>query len=166
MWCTGLSLENDPYESPEIKQRRVLVQRAGELKRCTYLSNWPDFIQKVQYWRARRMFARSRLEDIAPLGTQLRSLELKPSSFLPDPSREKCREIVRSVVSRRAEKLGYENRSPIPTDTLADGRLLLFSPEETLTDGAARYSSKGFFDADNVPPWDTWVGFQEQYVIS
>ena len=54
----------------------------------------------------------------------------------------------------------------MPTDDLAHGKLLLFSPEETLSDGAARYSSKGFFDDENVPPWDTWVAFCEPYLIS
>jgi hypothetical protein len=38
-----------------------------------------------------------------------------------------------------------------------DGRLRLFYPDESLFDGAAEVASRGFFDADNVPAWDTWV---------
>ena len=166
VWCTGLPIENNPHEGPEIVHRRALGRRAGELYRRAHLSNWPDFITKIQYWRAGRMFARAALHDIAPLHAQLRSPELQPQSFLPDPSRKKCSEIVRGVISRRAERLHPRKGSPAPSHSIADGRLLLFSPEETLTDGAACYSSKGFFDVDNVPPWDTWVAFHDQYVIS
>ncbi len=165
VWCMGLPIENDPDESSEIRRRRELGRQAGELYRRAHLSNGPEFIKKLQYSRANRMFARARLLDIAPLEAQLRSPDLKPDPFLPDPSHEKSNKILRSVVSRRAEILRSEKRSPAPTDQLAAGKLVLFSPEETLTDGAARYSSKGFFDIDNVPPWDTWVAFQEQYVI-
>jgi hypothetical protein len=48
-----------------------------------------------------------------------------------------------------------------PAADLAGGRLLLFAPDETLSDGAAEVLSTGFFDADNVPPWDTWVDYIE-----
>ena len=33
-------------------------------------------------------------------------------------------------------------------------------------DGAAKYSSNGFFDVNNVPPWDIWVAFSEQTLVS
>jgi hypothetical protein len=42
---------------------------------------------------------------------------------------------------------------------LNGGRILLFDPSATLTDGAAEIASGGFFDVDNIPPWDTWVCF-------
>lgn len=165
VWCTGLPIESDPYEAPEIKQRRALATKAGELNRRTYLSHWPEFLKKIQYSRARRMFARSRLAEISPLDAQLRSPELRP--ILPfDFHREKWTGIVKTVISRRAEKLQLQKRSPMPANDLAGGKVLLFSPEETLSDGAARYSSKGFFDDDNVPPWDSWVAFFDQYLIS
>jgi hypothetical protein len=34
------------------------------------------------------------------------------------------------------------------------------------TNGAAEYVSFGFFDVDNVPPWDTWVTMFGKYVVS
>lgn len=40
---------------------------------------------------------------------------------------------------------------------LADGRILAYSPEETLSDGAAEVATDGFFDAETVPAWDTWL---------
>ncbi len=41
---------------------------------------------------------------------------------------------------------------------LQGGRLLIFFPDGTLSDGAAEASSHGYFDGENGPPWDTWVG--------
>jgi hypothetical protein len=52
-----------------------------------------------------------------------------------------------------------------PATDLAGGRLLLFAPDETLSDGAADVSSGGFFDSDNVPPWDTWVAYIDDLAI-
>jgi hypothetical protein len=43
---------------------------------------------------------------------------------------------------------------------------LEYVPDENLFDGAARYSSKGFFDVDNVLAWDTWVYFFQGHLIS
>lgn len=41
------------------------------------------------------------------------------------------------------------------------GRLLVYFPDEDLTDGAAEVASQGFFDVYNAPPWGTWVGYFE-----
>jgi hypothetical protein len=48
----------------------------------------------------------------------------------------------------------------VPRDTIKsphDGKLLLFYPDGSLSDGAAEVASRGFFDNDNVPAWDSWV---------
>lgn len=34
---------------------------------------------------------------------------------------------------------------------------LVVEPAQSLSDGAARLASSGYFDDDNFPPWDTWV---------
>ncbi len=160
-------VETDADEDSETKFRRRLGQKAGELYRRAHLSNWPEFVKNFQYRRASRMFARARLVEIAPLRAQFRSPALQPPPFLPNPTREKCSEIVGGGVALRADKLCKAERSPTTSIAgIADGRLLLFIPEETLTDSTASYASKGFFDIDNVPPWDTWVCFYEQYVVS
>jgi hypothetical protein len=46
---------------------------------------------------------------------------------------------------------------PSPATDLGGGRLLLFAPEDSLSDGAAAVHSRLFFDGDNEPPWDSWV---------
>jgi hypothetical protein len=43
---------------------------------------------------------------------------------------------------------------------------LIYYPFENLACGAAQVSSSGFFDVNNVPPWDIWVGFSETAIIS
>src|SRR5262249_18335876 len=47
-----------------------------------------------------------------------------------------------------------------PAADLAGGRLLIYEPGSNLCDGAAAVETEGFFDGDNMPPWDTgfWVG--------
>jgi len=40
---------------------------------------------------------------------------------------------------------------------LCGGRLLAYFPENDLADGCAERVSDGFFDVDNIPPYDTWV---------
>jgi hypothetical protein len=40
-----------------------------------------------------------------------------------------------------------------------EGRLLSFAPDETLSDGAAEAVSQGFFNVENEPPWDLWLGY-------
>jgi hypothetical protein len=46
---------------------------------------------------------------------------------------------------------------------LQGGKLLAYFPDESVIDGASEVASKGFFDAMEVPPWDTWVGFFREY---
>jgi len=41
---------------------------------------------------------------------------------------------------------------------LHGGRLLTYFPDAELEDGAAEAETGGFFDVNDTPPWDTWVG--------
>jgi hypothetical protein len=62
--------------------------------------------------------------------------------------------LVENVVSFRADLV--KDIKPI---TSLEGRLLVYFPDLNLSDGAAEQASGGFFDADNAPPWDTWLSF-------
>lgn len=44
-----------------------------------------------------------------------------------------------------------------PAASCAVGRLLAFDPWLSLGTAEAWTASAGYFDADNLPPWDTWV---------
>ena len=80
----------------------------------------------------------------------LRSDELRPSYL--ENSRESS---VRTVASRRERAVKLDPASG-PASRRA-GRLLVYFPDANLADGAAEVASRGFFDVDNVPPWDTWI---------
>jgi len=70
------------------------------------------------------------------------------------------RDVAVSVV---ADARGYSDpaaKAATPVQSAADlqgGRLLVYFPDEELSDGAAEAETAGFFDAYNAPPWDTWV---------
>src|SRR5262245_47134966 len=57
--------------------------------------------------------------------------------------------------SRRLSASGKRNFSSVTG--LCGGRLLAYFPDDNLADGVAEAESKGFFDIDNIPPYDTWV---------
>jgi hypothetical protein len=93
---------------------------------------------------------RGKPED--PRGS-LRSDALRPWMLAPDRG-----EIVFSVVRNRALQL-FSN-PPDSFDALAEldhGKLLVYFPDANLCCGAAQDESRGFFDIENVPPWDTWI---------
>ena len=109
------------------------------------------------------LFRQADLSSIAPLEGQLRTPSLRPSSSLPEARTATDRDdIVRSVVARRSALVDAQS---LPGDVRV-GKLLLYAPEENLADGAASYASNGFFDVDNVPPWDTWVAFSHGALLS
>jgi hypothetical protein len=84
----------------------------------------------------------------------LRSRELFPDLLAPDRA-----SVVVNVVRRRASALPGMRVSAIRSHgDLRGGRLLAYFPDATLADGAAETQSRGFFDGNNTPPWDTWVG--------
>jgi hypothetical protein len=69
---------------------------------------------------------------------------------------------VNALANKRAELLaggGWQPRKPY--DDLDGGRLLLFDPDSSTSDGTAARESNGFFDGDNLPAWDTWVWYAE-----
>jgi hypothetical protein len=73
---------------------------------------------------------------------------------------------VSEVVSKRSAQ-NQQNPSVEGHSISADsGRFLIYFPHENLADGAAQVSSNGFFDVNNVPPWDVWVSFSDGALIS
>lgn len=78
------------------------------------------------------------------------------------PTTDQRQRIVNALANRRVnllperrEYLDQGIRKP------SKGRLVLFDPDDTLSDGAAESESHRYFDVDNVPAWDTWVFFVE-----
>lgn len=87
----------------------------------------------------------------------LRSPELLPNLLHQGPADALCQ-----VGRSRQYNLEYRGMSVQEgAPKLGNGRLLIYFPRATLSDGYAEVLSQGFFDADNLPPFDTWVTFFE-----
>lgn len=101
---------------------------------------------------------------------QLRSRELDPSDFLRVPTydelgiglwvEEKRASYKRAThaINKTRSILLRDTKIEIPDLAAAQskGRLLLYWPMENVEDGAASAGSRGFFDIEDSPPWDTW----------
>jgi hypothetical protein len=111
---------------------------------------------------------------------QLQSRELDPSTILRVPRSDE-RSIGVWIETKREsyQRAVYainERRSTLVRDTnieIADlaaaqskGKLLLYEPLETVTDGASESSSLGFFDIEDAPPWDTWFLYSGGTIFS
>jgi hypothetical protein len=111
-------------------------------------------------WRIAETMAwcagRARLGDMRDC---LRSAELRPLLARDEPLGITA-EIVDEMAERRARALRELFRKyptqPAGARALGGGRLLVFDPGSSLSDGAAAVESAGFFDDHNVPPWDCW----------
>jgi hypothetical protein len=166
-WCMRHSIESNPVESIEARERRKLGAKAGEFAKKSVQTNGPKFWKSYLLRRALRLYAEAKLYELIPLAKQLRSPLLQPVPFESGQSSAARAKIVETLADKRADQLRIEQR--YPSTLLPDpgaGRLLLYAPDENLCDGAAQSSSKGFFDVDNIPPWDTWVCFVDRYLVS
>lgn len=87
--------------------------------------------------------------------TDLRSVALRPSLFHDGPE-----DVVRDLGQRRQQQLRIGKLEVrYETPVIAAGRFMLYFPDENLSDGYAELVSGGFFDAENLPAYDTWVSF-------
>jgi len=164
-WCSAQPLESNLVQTAEIQERRKIGERAAKLSQRGHISRAPGFWKSFLKGRARHLWAIAKVHEIVPLAEQLRTPFLRPSSFLTKQSAVERQRIVETLAEKRADQLRKEHRYPLAVSDLSGGRLLKYAPDENLCDGAAQYSSKGFFDVDNIPPWDTWVCFIEPYLI-
>lgn len=82
----------------------------------------------------------------------LRSSVLRP--WLLAPNRQ---EVVTTLQRYRTQRL---RGAQLSNDgrALRSGRLLLYFPDANLSCGTAEVESHGYFDVENTPPWDTWIG--------
>jgi hypothetical protein len=92
-------------------------------------------------------WCRPRLRTQDPQAS-LRSVETRPRSLEPDYFAA-----VRTVAIGRRQAGAHR----VPFRSLEGGRLLVFFPDLDLACGAAEAESRGYFDVNNTPAWDTWV---------
>jgi len=88
---------------------------------------------------------------------------LRNAAFRPRMLEANRSSAVDAVVYARELYGGVDMRKAGTPRDLGGGRLLIYFPNDDLACGAAEYQTAGFFDVNNVPPWDTWVDyFQDQ----
>ena len=121
-------------------------------------------IQTLEQFKARlaqTIFWCAPRVDKANPSASLRTPKLRP--HLLEENRSSA---VDTVVYARESYGGVDIRkATIPRD-LGGGRLLIYFPNSDLACGAAEQETAGFFDINNVPPWDTWVAYlQDEYNI-
>ena len=169
VWCGQRQLISE-VNDPEVRRQHDLARQAGELGSQAYRERngfWNRVLHRdythSPLWRQTKKLLAQVDFTLAPLKDQLRSAALTPSGSLAAARSESERQaIVHLVAGKRAGLVG----AVAPTADLQGGRLLAYAPDENLADGAARFASQGFFDDDNVPPWDTWVAFSQGILVS
>lgn len=102
--------------------------------------------------------------DTSDPSERFRSPELRPSIDIGEhtDSLDLVRTAVQHVIDQRFNHLAADRGA----GNLSGGRLLAFYPQVTISDGFAAIESDGFFDPANVPPWDTWIYFVDDFLIS
>jgi hypothetical protein len=179
-WCSLQTLETDPPETDEFRQRQQLGRQGRELYKrgkllekkgsvrswlLSHLQLGPQGDPKELQREGLALMRAGDVTSILPLNNQLRTLELKPRSFF-DRQFDRFA-IVEELIEKRAELLRQQTRYPDKvSSSLAGGKLLVYEPDDNVSDGASQYQTKGYFDLDDAPPWDTWVCYLERHLIS
>jgi uncharacterized protein (TIGR02996 family) len=151
-------------------------QFAGEVRLACEQNGWIEYDHLVLTPKQLVFLFRCRLADtIAFCGERplpLRTWDLEPRTLVgytathgwpyADDIDWPSMTLQLSLVRRqRLEQIG---KAPIkPANGLAGGRLLVFDPAASMSEGYSSQHSQGYFDADNIPPWDTWVMCMARY---
>src|SRR5687768_7246799 len=114
--------------------------------------DWLNRIAEAELW-----YLRCFRPNKHPL--QFRSLELRPGT-VPDFSiaLDNWVQVVDSVCLNR-KSLVTESLPKDVSNQALSGRLLVYDPAFNLRCGGAEVATEGFFDTDNIPPWDLWIGY-------
>ena len=166
-WCNMRSHDAD---LDAIRQRHALyLQSEQQLQKARTAANQGWLRRKIadtKQWQNAMALLKQIRDSLGPMDRKLRSAELKPrfalDEFEADATWAKA---VAEVVAKRSQ-LTANISSREDAGSAVTGRLLLYNPSENLACGAAEVSSNGFFDVNNVPPWDIWVDFSEGILVS
>jgi uncharacterized protein (TIGR02996 family) len=155
---------------PNDAARRNLAERR---RRARQQHGWQEYDGLLLTWDQMVTVFRFRLAeavahcagDLPPL----RTWELEPRGLVglthwsggwPDAVSEDWPSLAHELAVARRRSLARTGRAPARLMShLAGGRLVLFDPLTTPSDGRTHRDSKGFFDAQGAPAWDTWVTF-------
>ena len=75
--------------------------------------------------------------------------------------------IVEALCDARLTLIQGAGGHPMPADIrLEGGQLLQYEYDANVEGGAVAYESKGFFDDESAPPWDTWVCYRGDTIVA
>jgi hypothetical protein len=114
-------------------------------------------------------------------GSPFRSPELNPFAILDIPSFSDSLDPVEAWLEKKDDRYGQaiswinETRLTLlkregvkisdAIPSLSKIQLLVYEPLETVCDGAAEAASRGFYDSEDAPPWDTWFLYEERAIL-
>lgn len=168
-WCKSHSFWAEA-DSEKVRECHTLYLRAEQLakeaQRSTKASGTGRNVTKSKAWQDAMALFKQIRDSLGPMHRKLRSSELKPSFDIVDlRTNLQWSEAVGEVVAKRSRSISGGAVAKKNANAVG-GRLLLYYPHENLACGAAEYSSNGFFDSNNVPPWDLWIEFSEETLVS
>jgi hypothetical protein len=169
-WCANRPAGANHAGSDAIRRRRALyAQSEQQLQEARVRASRGWFRRKVvntKQWRQAVALLKQIRDSLGPLEHRLRSANLKPDLDLSEIRTDSLwAEVVAEVVAKRSQLMSKISPKGCSGNE-AGGRLLLYNPNENLACGAGEHSSNGFFDVNNVPPWDIWIDFSEGTLIS
>jgi len=122
----------------------------------------PEYLRNIELLKERK-FKKVNFTLLRPLSEQFRSSALQPSIEIGDFRTEDERKCtVDELIAIRSQLLSVHG--PLDQDRILSGkqgRLLVCWPAENVSDGASEVASLGFFDPNDIPPWDTWIHYAE-----
>jgi uncharacterized protein (TIGR02996 family) len=155
------------HESPKAPVRQEYEQ---ELARARQEHGWVEYDGLALTWDHLVSVFRFRLGEAAAFCARrdlpLRTWDLDPRTLAGRFTAEgwpRSRDIDWSAMAlqlalARRRLLERAGRAPSRlAGSLLGGRLVLYDPRETLSAGLSHRFSDDYFDADDMPPWDTWV---------
>jgi hypothetical protein len=92
---------------------------------------------------------------------------LKPSIDIGEHVQEQlCEQAVSGLIAKRSEIVRTQHVLKDPSIDLEEGKIMVYWPSENVNDGTSEDQSKGFFDVNDVPPWDTWFHYSKGQLYS
>src|SRR5579864_4381472 len=104
-------------------------------------------------------WSESELRSHCILADPLQSPELKPEIQERSQPVSDWVSTVQGAVAKRCHQLKGIGRKPTSQPEWQSGCLSVYAPEDNL-------QSLGYFDVDNIPPWDTWVAMNGSYLLA
>jgi hypothetical protein len=169
-WCALLSVGRQLVDEEVAAQRRTANQEAyrliGKARRKADRGWFRRKLADTKEWHRASDLLKRIHDFLNPLRHNFRTPALKPDFDFDTSQTNKAWDgAVAQTIAKRLACLTANRPRENPCN-VHTGRLLLYIPEENLACGAAEFSSNGFFDVNNVPPWDLWVAFSERTLVS